>query len=465
MSRVCPFCERETDDLVGGGDVVMCRRCAEGVDVRQALRAAGASTEVRPARPASPPPPRPAGRFRRRHAVLAAAGAAALLAGIAIGRAGCEGYRYRRELDLLLREAEGLEAGRPGQARARYAEILRFDPGNGRAREGLDRAEARLGSLERALGIVDEVRKRMGRLEGGFDREIEEIAACEGLLGKALEAEPGLAEAHLWLGKVHAARGRSDRAHEAFDRALELDAENLEALASKGGALVTARLMLLLDREVFPGVAEALRQRAARKEGDAFEEILGRLPGEGSPALLARLFRDVARSEWEGARRALEDLKAAGTPAPVRDDLPALPLAVAYLAGGRHPGLVALTALVPPAGAERDLWMAILRELERKPGTQRPIPPAGGPSSVHPAALRLEAAHANPSEAASILARAVSSCPEDLPARMARARLLAGRGDRAGAGKEAEAAARLAEAMGLPEAARREIAGLIPSNP
>jgi hypothetical protein len=82
MIARCPICQRETSDFVGGGDVLLCRRCADAVDVEQALQAAGKAAPATAA-----PPVRPRWRFPAvdRRVLYGTAAAAALLTGILIG--------------------------------------------------------------------------------------------------------------------------------------------------------------------------------------------------------------------------------------------------------------------------------------------------------------------------------------------------------------------------------------------
>ncbi len=111
---------------------------------------------------------------------------------------------------LLLREAVALhQRGAVAEAAARYAEVLRAEPGN---------VEAHY-----YLGLIS---CQDGRFEEGIE-----------LARKSLVGDPCHARAHVLLGRALSALGRNDEALASFDRAIELAPQLAQAHGNRGTVL------------------------------------------------------------------------------------------------------------------------------------------------------------------------------------------------------------------------------------
>jgi serine/threonine-protein kinase len=291
-----------------------------------------------------------------------------------------------------------------------------------------------------------------------FESAMAEVAAIESLYRRAIEAEPGSAAAHLGLARLYADLGRAPDAHREFDRVLAADPGHLEALKAKGALVVTSQLTILLDHRSFPAVSKAIAERLADQQGRAFDAVLAALPATGSAAALGRLFRAVARAEFEEARRLLGKM-------PASDQPPFLDYALQSLVEQTRPAGSGPIRLEEEGGLRGEplLWIAIIRHVDRRQPRLRPAaPPASAQRTrVHAVLLRLESwyweGREDHARAVELLGHATTAAPEYLQARLLRARLLKELGRRDQSLRELEAAASEAGSLRLGEAALREI--------
>lgn len=308
---------------------------------------------------------------------------------------------------------------------------------------------------------IEEAANRNARALGGglsFDAAMAEVGGCESLYRRALEADPRSTAALVGLGRLYAELGRATEAHREFSRVLALDPGNLEVLRAKGNLLVTAQLELLLDRKQFPKVSNALADQLAEQQGRFMDDLLRQLPPAGASAALARVYRSVARSDFEEAKRLLP--KVPSGEEPLR-----LGLAIQALIEHSRPS-GPLSGRGDEEGSadrgEAQVWVSIVRHLERRGGKARP---AGAPQSqrtrIHGAILRLEAHYwevrNDRSRAAECLAHATVAAPDYLQVRLLHARLLKEMGQKEQSARETEAADHAATAMGLGAVALQEI--------
>jgi protein O-GlcNAc transferase len=145
----------------------------------------------------------------------------------------------------LLQQALALHRrGAVAEAAARYADVLRADPGNaeaycylgmiacqhGRFAEGAERARQ---SLARD---PDNPRAHvlLGRALAALDRPDEALAS----LDRAIALDPAAARAHGHRGDLLAACGRNDEAVASYDRALALAPDAVADWFNRGGALI-----------------------------------------------------------------------------------------------------------------------------------------------------------------------------------------------------------------------------------
>ena len=105
-----------------------------------------------------------------------------------------------------------------------FEQAAAVDPGNGRAYQNMATLE-----LSAAL---DDRRTPADRAAG--------IARAEALLRKAIDVDPGLADAYTTLGVVLSSSGRRPDAIEAWTRAVTLDPRNFDALYNLTAELAAA---------------------------------------------------------------------------------------------------------------------------------------------------------------------------------------------------------------------------------
>jgi tetratricopeptide (TPR) repeat protein len=315
-------------------------------------------------------------------------------------------------------------------------------------------------AADRAAPLLAEARRRM---EGPVSRAGWE--GIERLLREAEAADPARVETRLLRAESHLERGAEGAAHAAFDEVLAREPGNVEALAGKGERVVTSQLLLHLDRLRWPEVTRALAARLAQTQGRAFDALAARL--DGPAAAFARASAAVARADWAGAQRALDPVPRESLPVRLRDAVGPMMFVVDYLEDPRLPMPAAWAGRIQgeegasAARGEREVWLALVRHLERRAFLAR-LPVVRNPRHpAHAALLRAEAAlhetRGDVRKAEEALAEAIAAAPDYLQARLARAAALSKAGDAAGARREAEAARALALAWGLPDAAIREI--------
>jgi tetratricopeptide (TPR) repeat protein len=143
-----------------------------------------------------------------------------------------------------------------------------------------------------------------------LDSDQEEKARAEA--DKALEASPLLGGLHGIQGLLHARQGNSEASHAAFERALELDPEEVLALEDRARRHVRAgrvdeavaifeRLVSLRPGEVSPlfEASRVLREEGRDEESDSYlRRLLGESPYHGPAALgLARSLANEGRKE------------------------------------------------------------------------------------------------------------------------------------------------------------------------
>ncbi len=406
--KSCPLCGGPAPDRPGFPGALPCDRCAGAIDVSRALENAG-------------PVPRPR---RRLPWPWIAGGAAVLVAGIGVG--------------LLI-------PPRPETPK----EEPRVDTGV----------------------LVGEARRRIESVSAGltvpFDKAIDSWRDAEQLLDQAASLEPRRLETHLLLGKVHLARGAEGPAFAAFDRALELEPSNLEALTGKGERVVTSQLLLHLDRLRWPELTKALRARLAETQGRAFDALLRRLAAGSVEAAFAQAYAAVARADWAGAKRALDPVARSSLSDRLKDEIGYTVFAVDYLADPRIPPVGAWAGLIRgEEGAavevgERGVWLLLVKQIERKAFLSR-LPVARSPRHpVHAGLLRAEAslheAKGDPGTTLRVLGESIQAAPDYIQAHLAAAAALSKLGEAADAKRNKDAALMLATDWGLPAAVLQEI--------
>ena len=311
---------------------------------------------------------------------------------------------------------------------------------------------------------LEEAGSRKSRALGGgltFDAAMAEIPVIESLYRRAVDAEPGNTAAILGLARLYSDLGRESDAHREFDRVLGIDRGNLETLRAKGSLVVTSQLEILLDHKAFPAVSKAMAERIAEQQGRSFDAVLAPPAVSAAAASLARMYRAIARSEFDEAKRILSRMPAADQP-------PFLDGALQALIEQTRPA--GMPSRVDEEGAamrgDALLWMAIIRHLDRRPSRLRmtTLQPSGQKTRVNAIQLRLESwvweGREDRAKAAELLGHATLAAPEYLQARLLRARVLKELGRRDHAARELEAASKLAASLNLGEAALREIRSL-----
>ncbi len=405
--KACPLCGGPAPDRPGFPGALPCDRCAGSIDVSRALEAAG---------------PLPRRRVRLPRGWIAAAAAMLLAAAVA-------------------------------------AALL--TTGEERPREGPDRPGA--------AAMVAEARRRLEALAPPALPTLKAWGEIEQLLREAEALDPGRAETHLLLGGLQLARGAEGPTLAAFDAALAIEPANLQALGGRGERVLSSRLLLHLDRLRWPELSRALGARLADAQGPAFDLLAARQePGSPGEAF-ARAYAAVARADWAAARRTLDAFPRDGLPPRVKDELAYTSFVVGYLSDPGRPAVGEWAGLIrgeegAAAGVgEREVWLLLVRHLERKAFLPR-LPVSRNPRHpLHAGLLRAEAAlheaKGDARTAAAALGEAVASAPDYLQARLARASALSKLGEAAEARRETEAALRLARAWGLSPGALREITG------
>ena len=208
-------------------------------------------------------------------------------------------HRHPEETDIHLNLAQALAArGDLNLAQETYRQALALDPGDGTAWSNYSESLLRSGAWSRAeaaarraielaperpepynnlanalssrgddAGAVEAYGKALARAEevrgpilanlGDSYRRLGDLPAARMALGKALLADPDLARAHYYLGRVEVEAGRLEAASEALRLAAALDSGHV------GTALTLAEVEANLGR---PGYAVRRLQRAVALE-------------------------------------------------------------------------------------------------------------------------------------------------------------------------------------------------------
>ncbi|MGI8785702.1 MAG: tetratricopeptide repeat protein [Acidobacteriota bacterium] len=190
-----------------------------------------------------------------------------------------------------------------------------------------------------------EAHANLGAVLAGLGRYDEAVLSYE----KALELSPSLTPVLLNLGIAHYRSGQFEKAFDAFQRFLAVQADNLQAIQLSGLSLLEmgrdAQAETYLTRALErspedPAVLYGLGLALLRLNRKGLEKVMERLekaPGGKSGAHLLRGQTYLGRLEFE---RAAQDLEAAGR---LKSDLPRLQysLGLAYLKLGRNDEAVA----------------------------------------------------------------------------------------------------------------------------
>lgn len=208
--------------------------------------------------------------------------------------------------DPRIEEAKALlDAGNQGEAAAKYRAVLRDDPNQAEALDGLSELLMTLGFPAQALPLLERLGKRrlssasvrmrkaqalmqMGRLDEAL------IAAV-----KAVELRPSNPRTHINLGNTLSRMGQPGAAAEAFERATELDPQDLLAhfklgecrleLSQAEPAAQSFRLAVNGDpgfAEAWCGLGRALLQTGQSAQAQqALQRARSRRPEDGLIAL------------------------------------------------------------------------------------------------------------------------------------------------------------------------------------
>ncbi|MGB1109439.1 MAG: tetratricopeptide repeat protein [Gammaproteobacteria bacterium] len=220
-----------------------------------------------------------------------------------------------------------LEAGKKGEAAARYRAVLRDDPNQPEALDGLSDLLMTLGFPAQALPLLERLGKR--RLDSAsvrirkaqalsqMDRLDEALIASV----KAVELRPGDPRTHINLGTTLSRMGQPAAAAEAFERAIELDPQDLLAhfklgecqleLAQAEQAVQSFRTAVNGDpsyAEAWCGLGQALLQTGQSSQAQqALKRARSQRPRDG----LIALFIGEAYADAGESRLAIPELQRA----------------------------------------------------------------------------------------------------------------------------------------------------------
>ena len=170
-------------------------------------------------------------------------------------------------------EIRSLQLGQVGEAITYFRKALQIEPGNAEAQCDLGAALFRQGNVDDAIAHFQ----------------------------KALEINPGIAEAHLNLGSAFVKKGEVNEAIAHFQKALTIEPDNVEVLNDLAWLLATAPQASLRNGNR----AVELAQRADQVAGGESPIIL---------STLAAAYAEVGRfgDAQQSARKAVEQATAAG---------------------------------------------------------------------------------------------------------------------------------------------------------
>ena len=208
--------------------------------------------------------------------------------------------------------------GREEIASAQFAEAIRIDPSDARARANLGASWFRQGRADEALHELQEAvrldpqdavaRASLGTVLIGMGR-LEEALAQE---SEAVRLRPDLAEGHLNLGVVYGRLGRADDAIREYQEAVRLDPGSADARGNLGAALANrgrapeALPQLTAAVSLRPGSAGLranlgnvlLMLNRPAEAAEQYREALRLAPG--NPAVQQNLERALAASQPAG---------------------------------------------------------------------------------------------------------------------------------------------------------------------
>ncbi len=465
--KICPVCDRPSEELVGQDDVLMCPRCAAAVEVEPSLRCLDAGS-WKDSESASEGDGGRGSLGSLGKVGLAVFLGAAFFAGtwLVIAPSGPRKPPPvpREDSPVVTEEAAKAApepplpapAPPPPAPVAAEEEVKRAPPPvptlRDRAREMGKEAAARVSALAApGGGVAGDVRKRL-----------EAAAEVERLLAQAVLMAPDLPDLAFTQGRLFTALGRLDEAYAAYDRALKADPDRLDALAAQGWVLTTAHYAAESARGAYPETAKALRKRMADRHGGAAP-----IPAWNATAdLLRKAFQGVARGEFEAARARLDALSRDSCPGWLWAEIPVFSGAWSELGQPVRRGPPPLRPGMPagPFELEHRIWRRLAQFVMRQ-RARRPLPgvaPEGG--ALHASVLRIDAAllaeAGRPEEALEKLDLALAAAADDLFARLDRARVLARLGRKEAALRQYDEAAGRAAALGLPLEVADEIASL-----
>lgn len=155
-----------------------------------------------------------------------------------------------------------LEQGRYKEAEEVLSELLHQNPNHpfvlsmcARAAIGLNQADKALELVETAIGIAPEI-DYFFYLKANILVHLERFDDAENSLQEAINIDPSKAESHALWAAIKLVRKQYTTALEMANKALELDAENLQALNTRS----TALLKLNRKEESYKTIADALQE-------------------------------------------------------------------------------------------------------------------------------------------------------------------------------------------------------------
>lgn len=144
--------------------------------------------------------------------------------------------------DAFHRGATAMHDGRTKDAEAAFREAVRLDPSLAMAHLDLGLVLGREGKLDEAIASLTEALRLDPGIEGGhlfrgiFLHQSNRQDDARTELQKAIDQHPSNAEALTWLGMVELAAGHPEKAVGPFDRAAELQPNDLNLLELRGRA-------------------------------------------------------------------------------------------------------------------------------------------------------------------------------------------------------------------------------------
>ncbi len=144
--------------------------------------------------------------------------------------------------DAFRRGATAMHLGRTQDAEAAFREAIQLGPTLAIAHLDLGLVLGREGKLDEAIASLSEALRLDPGIEGGhlfrgiFLHQSNRQEESRAELQKEIDAHPSNAEALTWLGMVELATGHPEKAVGPFDRASELQPDDLNLLEARGRA-------------------------------------------------------------------------------------------------------------------------------------------------------------------------------------------------------------------------------------